>query len=73
MEWCYVCVSLESGLFVYMTGPRYRYSVLCGYLRILGASIFQSCYTLSISASYRVGVSGQISQIQTCLRVVVGP
>ena len=21
MEWCYVCVSCESGLFVYMAGP----------------------------------------------------
>ena len=46
--------------------------MLCGYLGILGASSVQSCCTLSKSASYSVFL-WHISQIQTCLCVVVGP
>ena len=49
------------------------YILLGGYLRILGAPSVQSCCTLSMSASYRAFVCGKISQIQTCLRVIVGP
>ena len=45
---------------------------LGGYLCILCEPSVQSCCTLLISASYRVFVWWQISQIQTFLRVVVG-
>ena len=38
---------------------RYLYIVLGGYLRILGEPSFQSCFTLSTSASYRVFVYGR--------------
>ena len=39
---------------------------------VLGSPSDQACCTLSISASYHVFL-WQISQIQTCLCVVVGP
>ena len=38
---------------------RYLYIVLGGCLRILGTPSVQSCFTLSISASYRVFVCGR--------------
>ena len=45
--WCYVCVSCESGLFVYIVEgrSRYLYIVQGGYLHILGAPSVQSYCT----------------------------
>ena len=54
----FVCVCCKPELSVLMAGPG-----IC----------IQSCYTLSISASLTCICLWQISQIQTCLRVVVGP
>ena len=64
--WCYVCVSCEW--IMYVDGrSRYLYIVLGGYMRILGAPIVQSCCTIPYIYLWH------ISQIQTCLCVVVGP
>ena len=48
----------ESEFLVQMAGPGI-YSVLGGYLHILGAPTVQSCCILLISASYRVFVYGR--------------
>ena len=44
--------------------------VLDGCLHILGAPSVQYCYTLSISASYRVFISGRYRKSRFCLCVV---
>ena len=49
------------------------YVVLGSYMIIVCAPSVQSCSTLSISTFYCVFFVCQISQIQTCLCVVVGP
>ena len=65
--WCYVCVSFDSVFLVFDGRSMYLYIVIGGTLRILGAHSVQSYCTLSISASHR------LSQIQTCLCVVLTP
>ena len=71
---CYVCVCCESGFFVYMAGPGI--CILCygdtcaSILRCTKCSILlhlTDIYFLSYSCIWK------ISQIQTCLSVVVGP
>ena len=47
--------------------------MLGGHLCILGAHSVQSCYTISISASLPCICVWQISQIQTCWSMIVGP
>ena len=53
-----VCVLSLNCVCVYGRS-RYMYIVIGGNLRILGAPSVQSCFTLSISASYRVFVCGR--------------
>ena len=69
MGWCYICVCCESGL-----------SVLGGFLRILGAPSVQSCCTQCSILLHHIDICmltgiclWQISQIQTCLGMVIGP
>ena len=51
----------EMRVWIYCVDCRSRYLciVLGGYLRIIGAPIVKSCFTLSISASYHVFVYGR--------------
>ena len=69
MGWCYVCVCCESGLSVLMAGPGI--CILCS-VDSLVHPVFNPV------VPYRYLLSNwncmwQISQIHTCLRVVVGP
>ena len=66
-----ICVCVLRVWIICVDGKsRYLYIVLGGFLRILCAPSVQSCCTLSISTCMCLW---QISQIQTCLRAVVGP
>ena len=58
--WAVLCLCVLWILIFCVDGrSRYLYIMLGGYLRMVGSPSVQSCFTLSISASYRVFVYGR--------------